>query len=501
MNCTSLVSKLENRKTQNCLIYLKPIHISDFKMAKGKGAAESLEKLDSDITNLLQYVCQESTTGKISEIKHINESLAAIQKQHKNRTNNKNNDDYEVPEISVAQRLEYLQNLFKSYSSSVQNIDKIELIEQFGGYGLKKVADANSENKSKTDLRVPKKLMLLANLDDESDFSEFLKKDKMTSGMQNVKLALRLLFERMQSDKSVHHDYINSLPRKYNTPLYWSNSDFEELAKTGECGGEEYLAGYNLLRACTRQYCYFLNVFATIPNLRKFYSSLSWDAYRWAVSTVQTRANLIEDELLGFIPIIDLANTSVSSEIGIDRLFDNEETTHACLDLTRFNTGDDMLISYGKMERSCINMLIHNGLVLVEKLDFTLTVPAFKKIGDKKMAYMRKIGGANFDENAVLSPQVRVQMDQDNSKFTYALIQMQNFLSLMLDKNEDKEEYDYEDDTLQESAKKFLTIRLLVLNKQISGANVENFENPCLKPYIEAKKEVLMRLIKCCKDL
>lgn len=70
-----------------------------------------------------------------------------------------------------------------------------------------------------------------------------------------------------------------------------------------------------------------------------------------------------------------------------------------------------------------------------------------------------------------------------------------------MDKNEDKEEYDYEDDTLQESAKKFLTIRLLVLNKQISGANVENFENPCLKPYIEAKKEVLMRLIKCCKDL
>jgi len=256
-----------------------------------------------------------------------------------------------------------------------------------------------------------------------------------------------------------------------------------------------------LLRACTRQYCYFLNVFSQIPGLRKFYSSLSWDSYKWAVSTVQTRANLIEDELLGFIPIIDLANTSVSSEVGIDRLFDSNETTHACLDLTKFENGEDMLISYGKMERSCINMLIHNGIVLEEKLDFTISLPAFKKIGDKKLNYMKKIGGADFDKEAVLSPQVRVQLDQDDSKFTYALIQMQNFLSLMLEKDEEKEEYDYEDEKLQEEAKKFLTIRLLVLQKQISGANLDNFENVCLKPYLQAKKKILMRLIKCCKEL
>merc|ERR1711972_367777 len=136
-------------------------------------------------------------------------------------------------------------------------------------------------------------------------------------------------------------------------------------------------------------------------------------------------------------------------------------------------------------ERSCINMLIHNGIVLEEKIDFTVSVPAFKKIGDKKLDYMKKIGGADFD--------------QDDSKLTYALIQMQNFLSLMLDKDEEKEEYDYEDEKLQEEAKKFLTIRLLVLQKQISGANLDNFENVCLKPYLQAKKKILVRLIKCCK--
>ena len=399
------------------------------------------DKFSTDVTDLLKYVCQESLTGSLPEINHIYENLNAIQSQHKIRTNNKNNDDYEVQQVTKSERMESLKNLFKSYSSTVQNIDKIELIEQFGDFGLKKSADVDSDKKTKSDLRVPKNLMLLANADDNSEFSNFLKTDKMTSGMQNVKLALRLLYERIQGSNSTHCNYIKSLPKKYNTPLYWSIIDYEELSKTGECGGEEYLAGYNLLRACTRQYCYFLNVFSAIPGLRKFYSSLSWNSYKWAVSTVQTRANLIEDDVLGFIPIIDLANTNNSSEIGIERLFDSSETTHACLDLTKFKTGESILISYGKMERSCINMLIHNGIVLEEKLDFTLNIPAFKKIGAKKMEYMKKIGGSNFDEEAVLSPQVRVQMDQDESKFTYALIQMQNFLSVMLDKNEEKDNY------------------------------------------------------------
>ena len=62
-------------------------------------------------------------------------------------------------------------------------------------------------------------------------------------------------------------------------------------------------------------------------------------------------------------------------------------------------------------------------------------------MGEKKLAYMREAGGDDFNEEAALSPKVRVTADQDDSKFTYALIQMQNFLSVMLDKDEDKDQY------------------------------------------------------------
>jgi len=43
---------------------------------------------------------------------------------------------------------------------------------------------------------------------------------------------------------------------------------------------------------------------------------------------------------------------------------------------------------------------------------------------------------------------------------------------------------------LQEEAKKFLTIRLLVLQKQISGANLDNFDNVCLKPYLQVTQSI-----------
>merc|ERR1719336_2193444 len=153
-------------------------------------------------------------------------------------------------------------------------------------------------------IRVPQKAMMSVDTAKASSIGTLIEKDPLLQTMPNVVLAVHLLIER-NSPASIWEPYINTLPHSYTTVLYYSNDQFEQLK--GSPALEDALKQYKFV---ARQYAYFYRLFAN--TLLKDY--LTYNEYRWAVSTVMTRQNLVpgreetDTSVNTLIPLWDLAN-------------------------------------------------------------------------------------------------------------------------------------------------------------------------------------------------
>jgi len=478
----------------------------------------------TQVQGLLKELCAgcESAPRTIDSLKHYMNELEDIQKTHRLRTNQQNNQSYLIKERSNSSRQESIGKLFEEISRHPKsnNLELVELIEQFGEFGLKKVATGDKPPATQ-DVQIPRECMILSNstshYESHKDFLSFLDTDKMTKpkcGMMNVRLTLRLLYERVHAEKSPHNQYIQALPTSYHTPLYWSLSDFELLLKAGEGCNEEFEAAFDLFKSCARQYCYFINVISTLTSLRKFYNSFSWDSYRWAVSTVQTRANNVDEEVLGFIPILELANTDETATVGMERLCSTPvvvgpgqsstdvQLTHACISVKHVADNSPVLISYGKTARSGINLLIHNGICISSRVDYMINLPRFKDLSENKVKFMLQNAGDDINPEADVCPTVLLTSTGDDDTYIHGLKQLIHFLVVAYDKDDEKTEYDFQNPDYLPQAKRYLQIRLLVLQKQIkSCGDLSAFSQECLRTYMETKQSVVARLVALMKDV
>ena len=110
-----------------------------------------------------------------------------------------------------------------------------------------------------------------------------------------------------------------------------------------------------------RQYAYFYRLFAN--TLLKDY--LTYDEYRWAVSTVMTRQNMIpvsaegeEGMMNALIPYWDMANHD-QGRVSTD--FDPVSNMSLCYARKKCARGEQLTIFYGV--RANCDLLVHNGFV------------------------------------------------------------------------------------------------------------------------------------------
>lgn len=522
---------------------------------------QQLEKLcNNDSTTILNVV---------ERFRGLSENMERIQENHKKKNGWKVEGDL-LNKNSLEERLEkcnnHLSEMVKKYD--LENLNNIKVVKEYEGLGLRKSHKNNDNlhNKENNQIRIPLKAMLTCDsICASKEFEIFLRSDRMTAQMMNVRLALRLIYHKYDT-KSEFQSWLNTLPNDYTTPMYWSENDFECLATGFEACNEDALTSFKFYTTISRQYLYFLSVFSTIPSLKKFYSYFTWDAYKWAVSTVQTRANQLTKQSLGFIPVLELCNTNLKSELVIGRIFKDEENKTggiimAELDISKIGNNKNIYFSYsGNINnRSSLQSLIHNALCFKEKVEVTVHLPQSKPLHQEKVDYMKYVGGDDFNNDACLSPLVKIKHNDKNEIKEFSLKQMINFLVVALDREPKEEEmesilverkkmeefektvksareenlkflksveeakkknetipekpdnlpviptikdrperdfiYDYSREELRPKAKQFLKIRLSVLKRYLDKIDYNKFDNQTLKSYVQAKHELFNNLI------
>lgn len=174
-------------------------------------------------------------------------------------------------------------------------------------------------------IAVPRSVMLTVENIQHSPFKELAKKDPLLVNMPNVALSLLLLLQR-HDPKSFWKPYMNMLPQKYTTVLYFTPDEILQLK-----GSPAYEMALRQCRSIARQYAYFNKLFQRSGDeastmLREVFT---YEDYCWAVSTVMTRQNTVVSAdgsalTQALIPLWDMCNhadgkLSTDFNVSLDR--------------------------------------------------------------------------------------------------------------------------------------------------------------------------------------
>jgi len=266
--------------------------------------------------------------------------------------------------------------------ATMEGVEVADFGEQ--GLGLRTTKDLTQ---GEPVIRIPRKAMMTTDTARASSIGTLIERDPLLQTMPNVVLAVHLLIER-NSPASLWEPYINTLPHSYSTVLYFNKEQLEGLR--GSPALEDALKQCKFV---ARQYAYFYRLFAN--TLLKDY--LTFDEYRWAVSTVMTRQNVVpgvgEDAtpVTSLIPFWDLANHD-HGQLSTD--YDPESDATVCLAQRDFSQGEQFTIFYGV--RANCDLLIHNGFVFPDNqadcLTIRLGVAKTDTLATARLALLERLG-------------------------------------------------------------------------------------------------------------
>ncbi|XP_060804170.1 actin-histidine N-methyltransferase [Amyelois transitella] len=285
-------------------------------------------------------------------------------------------------------RQKNIDNYMKWLKENGAQFEGIE-IGEFGDYemGLKAV---NEFKEGLLLLTIPTKVMMTEQNARESELAAFINVDPLLQNMPNITLALFLLLEKNKSDSS-WKPYIDVLPDKYSTILYFTTDELLELKPS-----PVFESSLKLYRSIARQYAYFYNKMHTLdlPVLENLKDIFTFESYRWAVSTVMTRQNNIQlanNDITAFIPLWDMCNHE-HGKITTD--FNNELNRGECYALRDFKPGEQIFIFYGA--RSNADLFLHNGFVYPnnqhDSLSLPLGVSSSDPLRETKISLLTKLG-------------------------------------------------------------------------------------------------------------
>ncbi|XP_060070561.1 actin-histidine N-methyltransferase-like [Ylistrum balloti] len=340
----------------------------------------SKKELMESATNLLEF-CSKPIPPGPKEIEDFPEIFSMVEKIRSIQTD----VTYTQPErgTCISAFIEWLNN---------NKVDTLAIeIENFQhvGYGIKATKDLKEMDPF---VIVPRKLMLTTDTARASGLDALIAEDKILQAMPSIVLALHLLCER-RSTESFWRPYLDMLPSRYTTPLYFSP---EELALLK--GSPAYKDCVNQYRNIARQYAYFYRVLQNHPAASKLpiKDCFTYDDYRWAVSTVMTRQNQVptpDGERLTFalIPLWDMCN-HCNGTITTD--YNVEDDCSECFALRDFAKGEQIMIFYGA--RSNAELLIHSGFVYPDnewdRIAVKLGISKGDPLFDSKSDLLTKLG-------------------------------------------------------------------------------------------------------------
>lgn len=200
-------------------------------------------------------------------------------------------------------------------------------------------------------------MLYLGNL--TAQLPNFLERDPIFCGMNNVALSIAALHELSLGEKSKFKEYISSLPSTYSTVAYLSVDDFAVI--DGFPAAELIL---NTYRNICRQYAYFYLLFdrmedeTVLPNYMKCFC---FRDYQWAISTVMSRNNMIpgnEGGVLCLIPLWDMINHK-QGQLTTD--FDPASRSLVFYATESYEKGDEIFMDYGR--RTSTEFLLYSGFV------------------------------------------------------------------------------------------------------------------------------------------
>lgn len=226
-------------------------------------------------------------------------------------------------------------------------------------YGLFAKKDID---KNELVISVPDDLMLTTDSIDDPTLVELAKKDPILREMPNILLAFQLMHEYSKGSDSKWSSYINIFPDKYTTPLYFTDEDISYLR-----GSPTAIDAIKLCRSIYRQYAWFcieLRNSDSLYNKLNFTKIFCFDFYRWAVSSVMTRQNILPSQIspsgqrTALIPFWDMSN----HEDGVHSTdYDVDSKKALCYAMKNFHEGDEFTIYYGK--RANGDFLVNNGFI------------------------------------------------------------------------------------------------------------------------------------------
>lgn len=238
---------------------------------------------------------------------------------------------------------------------------------------------------------VPESAMMSEDTARSSYLGDLIKRDPILQHMGNISLSLHVLGE-CANPQSAWQPYLRMLPATYDTTHYFTPDQVHGLK--GSPALDEAIKQF---RNISRQYSYFYRIFRTAPEAKSWpiRDYFSFDAYRWAVSTIMTRGNRIPAATgsgqLALIPAWDMAN----HEQGIYSTdYESEKKQMVCLAHRDFKCGEQVTIFYG--QRSNNELFLHNGFVQTgneyDSLSIKLGVSKNDPLYESKCALLSSLG-------------------------------------------------------------------------------------------------------------
>mmetsp|Transcript_12678 Transcript_12678/g.18676 ORF Transcript_12678/g.18676 Transcript_12678/m.18676 type:complete len:488 (-) Transcript_12678:167-1630(-) len=173
-----------------------------------------------------------------------------------------------------------LQNIVSWFQENGGVLSKVEP-RQFEGSGTGLITTDDVET-NETIVQVPFKLCMSVESAKASDLGPVLEENQWLLDMPDEVLALHLMVERKKGAESFWGPYIQILPREYDTPIFWAEREREALA------GTNVLLLTNMMNQQIDKDWGELH--QPLVESSPVLSGLTIEDYRWALSTVWSRA-------------------------------------------------------------------------------------------------------------------------------------------------------------------------------------------------------------------
>ncbi|KAK5575826.1 hypothetical protein RB653_006960 [Dictyostelium firmibasis] len=184
---------------------------------------------------------------------------------------------------------------------------------------------------------------------------QVLENDRLIQSIPGILLSIFLVKE-LSNPNSDWAPYIKVLPKQYNTVYYWGLKEFTQLRGSPSL---EYAMRY--VRGAMRQYCYLYSVIDRTQSNIMPISSFTWDAFVWAISTVQSRQNPVyagNGSIMALIPFWDFCNHS-SAGNKITSFYHPETNSMTSGAIKDFKKGEQVYMFYGPRDNT--QLLMHAG--------------------------------------------------------------------------------------------------------------------------------------------